>query len=86
MDPVLSFGRPRAGAHDDYERPDPQRTGPREILGDRFGVAELRPKGVEVADEVDDQTYGRGTSIEVPGDGTMQLSQPRHAPEYELDG
>jgi hypothetical protein len=32
------------------------------------------------------QPYGRVTSIEVPGAGTMALDQPRHPLAYELDG
>ncbi len=48
-------------------------------------VAALRAKGVEVADEVKTLSYGRVTSIEVPGAGTMQLYQPRHPLAYELD-
>jgi catechol 2,3-dioxygenase-like lactoylglutathione lyase family enzyme len=49
-------------------------------------VAELRAKGVEVADRIEDQGYGLVTSITVPGAGWMQLYQPRHPLAHELDG
>ena len=49
-------------------------------------VAELRAKGVEVGGEIENQAYGRVTSIRVPGAGTMQLYQPRHPLAYELEG
>ena len=47
-------------------------------------VAELRAKGVEVGDAVD-QGFGLVAMIEVPGAGAMQLYQPRHQLAYELD-
>jgi len=49
-------------------------------------VAELRAKGVAVADEITDQAYGRVTSIEVPGAGWMDLYQPRHPLAHSLPG
>jgi catechol 2,3-dioxygenase-like lactoylglutathione lyase family enzyme len=41
-------------------------------------VADLRAKGVEVADEVTDERWGRVTSIVVPGYGDLGLYEPRH--------
>jgi catechol 2,3-dioxygenase-like lactoylglutathione lyase family enzyme len=49
-------------------------------------VAELRAKGVQVSDEIKTLSYGRVTSIEVPGAGSMILYQPRHPLAYELEG
>jgi catechol 2,3-dioxygenase-like lactoylglutathione lyase family enzyme len=49
-------------------------------------VAELRAKGVEVGDEIENRGFGLVTSFRVPGAGTMQLYQPRHPLAYELDG
>lgn len=49
-------------------------------------VADLRSKGIDVADEVTDQGYGLVTSFEVPAAGTMMLYEPRHDLAYELDG
>lgn len=49
-------------------------------------IAELRAQGVEVSDRVEQQGYGRVTSITVPGAGSMLLYQPRHPLAYELDG
>ncbi len=48
-------------------------------------VAELRAKGVDVSDEVENQGYGMVTSIQVPSAGSMLLYQPRHPLAYELD-
>ena len=48
-------------------------------------VAELRAKGVTVADEIIDEGFGLTTTIEVPGMGSMMLYQPRHPVAYNLD-
>lgn len=47
-------------------------------------VAELRAKGVEVRDEIEDQGFGLVTFISVPGAGWMQLYEPRHPVAYRL--
>jgi catechol 2,3-dioxygenase-like lactoylglutathione lyase family enzyme len=49
-------------------------------------IAELKAKGVEVDDTIQDQGFGLVSSINVPGAGAMLLYQPRHALAYELDG
>lgn len=41
-------------------------------------VAELRAKGVTVADEIVDEGFGLTTTIEVPAAGEMMLYEPRH--------
>ena len=41
-------------------------------------VAELRAKGVEFVDEIQDRGYGLVTHIKVPGDFTVQLYQPKY--------
>lgn len=47
-------------------------------------VADLRAKGVEVADEVDNEGFGLTTQIAVPGAGWMQLYQPLHPVAHSL--
>ena len=42
-------------------------------------VAELRAKGVEFVDEIQDRGYGLVTHFKVPGDFTVQLYQPKYA-------
>ncbi|SFL91525.1 VOC family protein [Geodermatophilus ruber] len=49
-------------------------------------VADLRARGVEVRDEVQDQGFGLVTSVRVPGAGWLLLYQPRHGLAYELEG
>lgn len=49
-------------------------------------MAELRTKGVEVDPKIEDEGYGRTTSIQVPGAGWLMLYEPRHPLAYELDG
>jgi hypothetical protein len=49
-------------------------------------VAELRGRGVEVRADVQDQGFGRVTSLQVPGAGWLMLYQPRHGLAYELEG
>ena len=49
-------------------------------------VADLRAKGVVVADEIVDQGYGLVTSFEVPAAGSIDLYQPRYRPAYDVDG
>ena len=48
-------------------------------------AADLRAKGVTVADEVRDEGFGLTTTIEVPGAGSMMLYEPRHDLAYALD-
>ncbi len=48
-------------------------------------VAELRAKGVEVREEIEDQGFGLVTEIDVPGAGSMMLYQPRHELAHELE-
>jgi len=47
-------------------------------------VADLRGKGVEIADEIVDEGFGLTTMITVPGAGQMMLYQASHALAYEL--
>ena len=42
-------------------------------------VAELKERGVEFTQEIDEQEWGFITRFKVPGDFTMQLYQPRYA-------
>jgi hypothetical protein len=49
-------------------------------------IVELRGKGVEVREDVQDQGYGLVTSLNVPGAGWLMLYQPRHGLAYELEG
>ena len=49
-------------------------------------VAELRAKGVEVDDRIEDASFGRVTYVTIPGAGQMLLYQPRHPLAYELEG
>ena len=48
-------------------------------------AADLRAKGVQVADEIVDEGFGLTTMIEVPGAGQMMLYQPRHELAHALD-
>jgi catechol 2,3-dioxygenase-like lactoylglutathione lyase family enzyme len=41
-------------------------------------VAELRAKGVEFVDEIQDRGYGLVTHFKVPGEFTVQLYQPKY--------
>jgi len=41
-------------------------------------VAELRAKGVEFVDEIQDRGYGLVTHFKVPGDFMVQLYQPKY--------
>lgn len=47
-------------------------------------VAELRAKGVVFTSEVSDRGWGRLTSFEVPGAGSLGLYEPRHPTAYDL--
>jgi len=47
-------------------------------------VAELRAKGVTVADEIVDEGFGLTTMITVPGAGQMMLYQARHELAHAL--
>jgi len=48
-------------------------------------VAELRSKGVVVADEIVDEGFGLTTMITVPGAGQMMLYQARHELAHQLE-
>lgn len=48
-------------------------------------IAELRAKGVEVDEKIEQASFGRVTSIAVPGAGSMLLYQPRHPVAYALE-
>lgn len=48
-------------------------------------IVELRAKGVEINDAIEDQGFGLVASITVPGAGSMMLYEPRHAVAYNLD-
>ena len=48
-------------------------------------VAELRAKGVAVADEINDEGFGLTTMITVPGAGEMILYEARHELAHALD-
>lgn len=47
-------------------------------------IAELRGKGVEVSDDVQQAGFGIMTSIAIPGAGSMLLYQPRHPIAHSL--
>lgn len=47
-------------------------------------LAELRDTGVEVADEIVEQPYGRCGTITVPGAGEMMVYQPHHELAHAL--
>jgi catechol 2,3-dioxygenase-like lactoylglutathione lyase family enzyme len=47
-------------------------------------VAELRAKGVEIAEPVHDLSYGLMTKIVIPGAGRMGLYQPKHPTPLRL--
>ncbi|MBF6160780.1 VOC family protein [Nocardia cyriacigeorgica] len=47
-------------------------------------IAELRAKGVGVADEVEEAGWGRVTRVTVPGAGEIGLYEPLHPTAYDL--
>ncbi len=47
-------------------------------------VAELEAKGVRFTSEVSDQGWGRLTSLDVPGAGSLGLYEPRHPTAHDL--
>ena len=47
---------------------------------------DLRSKGVEIVGDVEDQGFGRVSTIVVPAAGTMMLYEPRHPLACELEG
>jgi catechol 2,3-dioxygenase-like lactoylglutathione lyase family enzyme len=49
-------------------------------------IADLRAKGVDVKDDIQDQGFGLVTSFAVPGAGWLMLYQPRHPLAHELEG
>lgn len=42
-------------------------------------VAELRDRGVEFTQDIEDWGFGIGTFVKAPGDLTIQLYQPRYS-------
>ena len=48
-------------------------------------LADLRAKGIEVRDEVENQGFGLVSSVSVPGAGWMQIYQPLHPVAHSLD-
>jgi hypothetical protein len=49
-------------------------------------IVELRSRGVEVREDVQDQGFGLVTSLDVPGAGWLMLYQPRHGLAHALEG
>jgi predicted enzyme related to lactoylglutathione lyase len=49
-------------------------------------IADLRGKGVEVSDEIQEEDYGRVTSFLVPSAGWLMLYQPHHGLAHQLEG
>ena len=47
-------------------------------------VAELRRKGVEIDEKIEDQGFGLVTSIQVPGAGWLMVYEPRHPLAHQL--
>jgi catechol 2,3-dioxygenase-like lactoylglutathione lyase family enzyme len=47
-------------------------------------VAELEAKGVTFTSEISDQGWGRLTSLDLPGAGSLGLYEPRHPTAYDL--
>ncbi|WP_158879819.1 VOC family protein [Amycolatopsis anabasis] len=47
-------------------------------------IAELAANGVELAEPLSDQGWGRLCAIRLPGGGTVGLYEPRHPKAYEL--
>ena len=47
-------------------------------------LADLRNRGVEIADEIIDEDFGRTTMITVPGAGQMMLYEARHELAHQL--
>lgn len=41
-------------------------------------IGELREKGVDVEGGISEQSWGRLTTVRIPGAGTIRLYQPRH--------
>lgn len=41
-------------------------------------LAELKTRGVEAAEPISEERWGRVTEIQIPGAGTIQLYQPTH--------
>ncbi|MCA1702706.1 MAG: VOC family protein [Actinobacteria bacterium] len=48
-------------------------------------VAELAAKGVQFASPIENQGFGRITTMKVPGAGILGLYEPRHETAYDLD-
>jgi catechol 2,3-dioxygenase-like lactoylglutathione lyase family enzyme len=47
-------------------------------------VAELEAKGVTFTSEISDQGWGRLTSLDMPGAGSLGLYEPRHPVAHDL--
>jgi catechol 2,3-dioxygenase-like lactoylglutathione lyase family enzyme len=47
-------------------------------------VAELEAKGVTFTSEITDQGWGRLTSLDLPGAGSLGLYEPRHPTAFDL--
>lgn len=47
-------------------------------------MAELAAKGVRFTSEVSDEGWGRLTSLDVPGAGSLGLYEPRHPTAHDL--
>ncbi|BDU08090.1 extradiol dioxygenase [Nocardia cyriacigeorgica] len=48
-------------------------------------IADLRAKGVEVADDIEEAGWGRVTRVTVPGAGEIGLYEPLHPTANDLD-
>ena len=46
-------------------------------------VAEMRERGVEFTDEIQDVGYGFATNFNMPGDLNVQLYQPRYSKNFD---
>lgn len=49
-------------------------------------MAELAANGVTVSSEIQSAGFGRVTSFQIPGAGSMMLYQPRHELAHQLEG
>jgi hypothetical protein len=48
-------------------------------------LAELAAKGVQTAQQVSEEGWGRLASIRLPGGSTLPIYQPRHPVAYDLE-
>jgi predicted enzyme related to lactoylglutathione lyase len=77
---------PTSGNHDDRSSTMPFHQASLMCDDINATVAELRRKGVEVDEKIEDQGFGLVTSLQVPGAGWLMLYEPRHPLAHELDG